>query len=200
MFVEQVEDVDAFDAAAHFDTHKDVLNRASNRPRTATLRGQVCSGVSKKTVDEVRAKCAALLLLPPKASASRGARSTKSAMHRKFLIVPHAHTLLLQFIVDRAVSVTLLLQIPRADGQDEAAARAAGCGRGIAAAAQPDGALQFNISTHISACSRVAGQRQEKESGMCWQGQRQQAVQVEARTQKINGSFAADCTLLYRSE
>jgi hypothetical protein len=53
VFVDDAAAVDAFDAAAHFDTHEDVLGRAANRPRTGTLLGSVCSGVSKKTVDQV---------------------------------------------------------------------------------------------------------------------------------------------------
>ncbi len=60
VFVDDAAAVDAFDAAAHFDTHEDVLGRASNRPRTGTLHGSVCSGVSKKTVDQVP-----LRLAPP---------------------------------------------------------------------------------------------------------------------------------------
>jgi hypothetical protein len=54
LFVDDADDIENFDAAAHFDTHEDVLSRAANRPRTSTLLGKVCSGVSKKTVDEVR--------------------------------------------------------------------------------------------------------------------------------------------------
>ena len=53
LFVDDADDIENFDAAAHFDTHEDVLSRAANRPRTSTLLGKVCSGVSKKTVDEV---------------------------------------------------------------------------------------------------------------------------------------------------
>ncbi len=54
LFVDDAQHFDNFDAAAHFDTHEDVLGRAANRPRTSTLLGKVCSGVSKKTVDHVR--------------------------------------------------------------------------------------------------------------------------------------------------
>jgi hypothetical protein len=53
LFVEDADDLENFDAAAHFDTHEDVLQRAANRPRMRTMLGEVCSGVSKKTVDEV---------------------------------------------------------------------------------------------------------------------------------------------------
>jgi len=53
LFVEHADDVAQFDAAAHFDTHEEVLGRAANRPRSCTLHSSVCTGVSKRTVDQV---------------------------------------------------------------------------------------------------------------------------------------------------
>lgn len=79
LFVDVADDIENFDAAAHFDTHEDLLQRAANRPRTRTLLGHVCSGVSKKTVDEVRPQS---LSAQPGATSPFLFRSTKNATHR----------------------------------------------------------------------------------------------------------------------
>jgi hypothetical protein len=83
LFVDDAEDVDTFDAASHFDTHEDVLQRAANRPRMRTMMGEVCSGICKKTVDQVLYRAA-----PTDTSASASLchfRSTKNGMHRTCL-------------------------------------------------------------------------------------------------------------------
>ena len=135
MFVDDADDIENFDAAAHFDTHEDVLSRAANRPRTSTLLGKVCSGVSKKTVDEVRRRRrrrhrhrrffvshqSLIFLL----------RSTENAMLREFALLKR---------LCAAAALHLSFQIPRTDGQDETAEGAEGGGRGAAVAAQLDGA------------------------------------------------------------
>lgn len=103
LFVEDADDIDNFDAALHFDTHEDVLSRAANRPRTSTLLGKVCSGVSKKTVDEVRRRRLSL----SHQSLIHFLRSTENAMLREF--VPSKR-------LRAAAAIDLsLLQIPRTD-------------------------------------------------------------------------------------
>ena len=129
MFVDDADDIENFDAAAHFDTHEDVLSRAANRPRTSTLLGKVCSGVSKKTVDEVRPPPTPLLRF---ASVSNFLlRSTENEMLREFALLKRLRA---------AAALDLSFQIPRTDGQDETAEGAEGGGRGAAVAAQLDGA------------------------------------------------------------
>lgn len=53
VFVDSTDDLENFNAAVHFDTHEEVLQRAANRPRMRTMLGEVCNGVSKRTVDQV---------------------------------------------------------------------------------------------------------------------------------------------------
>lgn len=138
LFVEHADDVAKFDAAAHFDTHEEVLGRAANRPRNCTLHSSVCTGVSKRTVDQVPR--------PPVAcpTVSLCCRSTGSAMHRTFCSRGLVRVLV------RPRVVTLLLQLPRTNGQDEKAETAEDCCRGITSSAQLNGACHPHHWQHLS--------------------------------------------------